>query len=256
MRNLGLALLASAIGIGPLSVFPVLPAAAGEAADDASAAASAPSASACDMLEAAIARAQGFGDARYAFTVTRTQTPEDGEAVAIVAEFDPSWTQGSFWRVVSPDPETADKELRKGLKALDKWRDADAPVVYDGLADLADLTLAEETPDRAVFVTRNLGEDAPEDALEARLTLDKTSGHVSAIEVVSTKPFKPNAMVKITSHRQVEEFAAPEGEGPALIVRSSQSTEGSAAFNSFSMRTETVYADVRRVDGPPRESDD
>lgn len=206
-----------------------------------------------DMLAAAVAKAGTYADTRFAFAATRVQQVKDDAPFTLVGDFDPRREVGALWRITSPDPETADKSVRKTIDQLQKADGSDSVLVYDGLGKMENLALVENGPERAVFVSRDLGDRAPEGALEARLVVEKATGHITSIEVVSLKSFKPSPIVKIISLRQFDEFAPPAGDGPALLRRSASFAEGSAAFNGFKMAVETVFSDVQTVDAPPRE---
>ncbi|MBI1391380.1 MAG: hypothetical protein GC152_01440 [Alphaproteobacteria bacterium] len=202
-----------------------------------------------DMLRAAVAKAKEFHDTRFAFTARRANTGRDGETETFIAEFDPSRPDDEQWRFISD----AEGDADDAMKTQRKEDAEDRPVVYADLGELEGVFLVSNELDTALFVSRELGEDAPKDALEARLTLDKSSGHISKIEVVSIRPFKPLPIAQVKNYRQVKEFAPPVDGGPALLRRLATLTEGSAMFRSFHIESETVFEDVRPVDAPPRE---
>ncbi|MEO1015792.1 MAG: hypothetical protein AAFX08_11455 [Pseudomonadota bacterium] len=208
------------------------------------------------VLARATERAEAFAEARYAFTAERTVRDKDDEAATFTAEFDPRREEDGYWRLIAPTPEEADKKVRKALKRMNKRDGGDEALVYDGMSDLRGIELVEDGPETAIFASRDLGDDAPEGKLEARLFLDKAGGYISKIEVRTIDSFKPLPIVKIKELLQVQEYAAPVGDGPALLVRSSSRTVGSAAFRSFEMNEETTFTDIRAVDAPPREKDD
>ncbi len=213
-------------------------------------------ASLLETLRRATLRAEEFADVRYAFTAERTTRDKDDEPLTVVAEFDPRREEGEYWRLISPAPDEAEKKVRKAIKRLNKRDNGDEALIYGGMSELRGIELVENGAETAIFASRDLGEDAPEGKLEARLFLDKAAGYISKIEVRTIDSFKPLPIVKIKDLLQVQEYAAPEGDGPALLARSSSRTVGSAAFRSFEMNEETTFSDIRAVDAPPRRDKD
>ena len=207
-------------------------------------------ASAAILMQAAQKAKSFAADYRYAYTVEHWTT-NGKEELSVTLHFDPRREEGERWTLLSPAEEDLDKQARKTLKRLQKSEMADSPILYDQLDEIVgDAELVSETESEAVFVAQMNGEDAPKDALEAYITLDKTRGYVSTIELKSKQPFKPAAIAKINSLTQTQHFSAPQGDGPALIMTSEAHVEGEAMFKSFTNETRQVFSDIEMVDVP------
>lgn len=225
------------------------------AADDAVAGASAPATPAA-LLEAAVAKAKAHADDRFAYTLTMI-SDEDGEERTLAARFDPRSPAGARWTLLSPPQDSLDKETRKAVDAFTKSGVDDGPLLYDGLEDVIGAAkLVEDDGATAVFVAPVTDEDAPKDALEIRITLDKASAYLSTIEVRALKPFKPAPVAKVKSLIQRQTFSAPVDGGPALLASSVSEIEGEAMFKSFSEKSRQIYSDIEPVDAPPRDRKD
>lgn len=223
------------------------PARAGEAAGEAAAYAA---------LAAAIDVAGAHAEDRYAFTMIFTNLELDRPR-PYVLRFDPRLPQGARWSLIEPAEETLTKDERKNLERLKKSDAADAALVYDGLAKvLGGARLLSHDAARAVFAAP-LPDDseAPKkarDALEMTLTLDRSGGHVETISLRAIKPFKPAGPAVVKELRQSQTFARPAPGGPALLLAAESYVSGEAMFRAFASHTRTEYADIEKVDAPPR----
>ncbi|MFC2951358.1 hypothetical protein ACFOOP_05430 [Marinicaulis aureus] len=216
----------------------------------------APASASTALLAQAAQKARDFADYRYAYTVEHlTRTGE--KEVAITLRFDPRLEGDARWQVLSPAEDALDKPQAKALKQLRKGEMEDSPILYDSLDEMIDdVELASENETEAVYVAQLDDDDAPKDALEVFITLNKPDAYISSIELKSKKPFKPAPVAKVMKLVQTQRFAAPEGNGPALIVSSEAHIEGEAMFKSFSTDTRQIFSEIEQVEVPAEESDE
>jgi hypothetical protein len=66
--------------------------------------------------------------------------------------------------------------------------------------------------------------------------------------VRSIKPFKPMPVAKIKSMTQSQSYAAPNGDGAALLQASEGAANGKAMFKSFTTQSRQRYFDIERID--------
>jgi hypothetical protein len=206
--------------------------------------------SAAPLLKAAAEKALAHAEDSYAYTVEHWSSNGEKEAT-VKLRYDPRLPKGARWLVLDQDEDALDKSARKALKELRKAEAKDNPVIYDKLGEMIEVAeFREETETEAVFVAQVDTEEFPKDALEVFITLDKPGAYVSRIEVRSKKPFKPMPVAKVTNLVQSQTFAAPEGDGPALIARSDMHVEGEAMFKSFKQLTRQTFSDIEKVELP------
>jgi hypothetical protein len=206
-------------------------------------------------LVEAVAAAKTIAIQRLAFTRTLTdlaQTPHR----TFTARFDPSLPAGARWTAMDPPQSALSKEERKAFETMNKDDDADAALVYEGLEkSIRDASLISLSDSEALF--RILIDD-PEMTDEMRDTLvatarhDRKSNHIAAIEIASTKPFKPAPVAKIEKTRQLQRYAPVGPDGAVLMIASESEAEGKAFFKKFSSQTSIAYSDFAAVDAPPR----
>ncbi|WDI32874.1 hypothetical protein PUV54_06645 [Hyphococcus flavus] len=201
------------------------------------------------MLHAAAEKAAAFAENNYAFTVEHWSKEGDDEIVATV-RFDPRREKGERWALLAPAYEDLNKAGRKALKALEKSKTEDHPLLYDKLNEMVEKAeLVEETETHAVFVAQVDEDDFPKDALEVFITLDKAGEYVSSISVRSKKPFKPMPIAKVEHLIQTQHFAAPDEDGaPAFLARTEGIVSGEAMFRDFKSETRQVFSDIELVE--------
>lgn len=208
-------------------------------------------------LIAAADAAKAFADQRWAFTMTYTDLLKQK---TWRVRFDPRLPAGARWTPLDPPADALTKEERKAMASISRNDDADESLVYDGLADAASAAkLLRSDAKEALFAIDISDPDMSAEmksALSATATLDRETGHVSAVEIVSTKPFKPAAVAKIETMRQLQRYAPVGPGGLALLVASDAEARGSAMFKSFEQKTSVVYSDFEAVDAPPRDEKD
>ncbi|WP_428407371.1 hypothetical protein [Hyphococcus sp.] len=209
------------------------------------------------LLMQAAKKAKDFAQQyRYAYTVDYWTSDGEKELSAKL-RFDPRLEEGERWTLLSPSEDDLDKKARKALKQMQKNDGGDEPILYDGLHEMIDdAELVSDTETEAVFLAQVDEEDAPKDALEVYITLDKAAGYVSAIELKSKQPFKPAAVAKVNSLTQIQRFSAPQDGGPALIATSEAQVEGEAMFKSFASETRQVFSEIERVEVAAEETDE
>ncbi len=207
------------------------------------------------LLMQAAQKAKDFAQYRYAYTLD-FWTSDGEKEISAKLRFDPRLQEGERWTLLAPAAEDLDKKTRKALKQMQKNDSGDEPILYDGLHEMIDdAELVSDTQTEAVFLAPVDEEDAPRDALEVYITLDKTAGYVSAIELKSKQPFKPAAVAKVNALNQIQRFSAPEEGGPALIATSETQVEGEAMFKSFASTTRQVFSEIERIEMPAEEND-
>ena len=204
------------------------------------------------LLIQAAQTAKDFAKYRYAYTLDYRSSDGENE-IAAKLRFDPRLEKGAQWTLLSPAEADLDKKARKALKQLQEGDTGDRPILYDGLHEVVgEADLVSETESEAVFVAQVNDDEAPKDALEVYITLDKAGGYVSSIELKSKQPFKPAPVAKVNSLTQTQRFAAPAADGPALIATSESKLEGEAMFKSFANETFQVFSDIERIDMPAK----
>lgn len=198
-------------------------------------------------LRAAVDHAAAHGDTRFAFTVAHW-SEENGEANAIKMRFDPRLPAGAQWTLLDPLTETLTKQQKKTMEKYQESERPDAALVYDRLNDMmSDLTLREETVDEAVFAAPFREDGVPEGAVELTIIFDKQNNHVKTIALKSLKPFKPAPVAKISAMAQLQTFAPPRQDGPALLMQSETEVQGKAMLKSFSSQSRQTYIDIETV---------
>ncbi len=205
---------------------------------------------ATDILASTVEKAAAFGDARFAFSVD-FWSEQNGEELALRLRFDPSKASGEQWSLLDVSIDDLSKDQKKAFKQFQKSETPDDALVYDTLEDeLGDLVLVEETEAVAVFIGPVVSDDLPEDVLEMTITLNKAEGFVEQIDVRSKKPFKPMPVAKIKSMNQSQIYAAPNGDGVALLQASEGAANGKAMFKSFTTQSRQRYFEIERIDPP------
>lgn len=215
----------------------------------------APEGTSLTLLTQAAQKAEDFAQYRYAYTVEHWTRNGENETT-LTLRFDPRLDGDARWQVLSPAEEALNKPQQKALKQLRKGEMEDSPILYDSLDDMiGDAELVSESKTEAVYVAQLDDDDAPKDALEVFITLNKPGAYISSIELKSKKPFKPAPVAKVKKLVQTQRFAAPEGDGPALIVTSEAHIEGEAMFKSFSTDTRQTFSEIEQVEIAVEESD-
>jgi hypothetical protein len=206
-------------------------------------------------FRAAVAIAEKHADDRYAFTLDFRDLSDKGERVFRV-RFDPRKLSGARWSAVDPPADQYGKEEKAAFDRMTRNDEADDSLVYEGLAEtLGETRLLSADANRAIFSIPLSDPETPasvKEALAATATLDRKGGFISSVEIRSTKPFKPAAVAKIKSMRQLQRYGAPAAGGPALLVATEADAEGSAMFRDFSSKARLTYSDIEKVDAPPR----
>ncbi|MEM9168299.1 MAG: hypothetical protein AAGC56_01495 [Pseudomonadota bacterium] len=214
-------------------------------------------------LAAATQAAQAYKDARWAFTMTYTEydakADEAGEGGVRDADapprvyklrFDPRRAEGERWKVIAPAPEALSKDERKSLKKLQAAPTPDEGLIYDGLVDVDDWTLVEETAQTASFSGALVDPNTPEkirEAMAMTVDVDKAGQFVEAVRVTAVKPFKPAPIAKVTGLAQRQDYAPLEPGGPVLLRKSETRLSGKAMFQRFAKHTVTTYEDFEQV---------
>lgn len=212
------------------------------AADDATR-----SPSAFDILREAADLAAKHADTRFAYTVDYWRRKDD-EEVSIKVRYDPRLPEGGRWRLVDTSLEDLDKDLRKEIEDLEERERPDEKLVYDKISDLIEkVELVEETEAYAVFRGPLIDDGVPEGAVQATLTLNKTTRHIERIEARAIEPFKPAPVAKVKKFYQDQRFAPPAGDGPALLSESESDVSGKAVFKSFSTQQRRQFSDIELV---------
>ncbi len=206
-------------------------------------------------FRAAVAIAETHGAERYAFTLDFRDLGDKDQRHFRV-RFDPRRAPGARWTPIDPPADKYGKAEKAAFERMTKNDDADDALVYEGLAkSIEDARLISADAERAVFLIPISDPDTPaavKEALAATATLDRRTGHVAAVEIRSTKPFKPAAVAKINAMRQLQRYEVLTPGGPALLVASESDAEGSAMFKAFSSKARLSYSEIEKVDAPPR----
>ena len=206
-------------------------------------------------LRAAVEVAETHAADRYAFTLDYRNLADE-EARVFRVRFDPRGAPGARWTAIDPPKDQYGEKETAAFERMTKNDDADDALVYESLAKgLGGAKLIEADGAHATFAIPISDPDLPKaakDALAATATLDRASGHVETVEVRSLRPFKPAAVAKIKSMRQVQRYEVLTPGGPALLIAAESDAEGSAMFKSFSSRTRLSYSEIEKVDAPPR----
>jgi hypothetical protein len=206
-------------------------------------------------FRAAVEMAQAHAQDRYAFTLDFRDLGDKAERNFRV-RFDPRKPAGARWSAIDPPQDQYGKEEKAAFARMTKNDEADDALVYEGLAGaLEGATVISADAARATFAISINDPDMPQEtkaALAATAVLDRKSGHVETVEIRSTRPFKPAAVAKISSMRQLQRYAVLTPGGPALMVASESDAEGSAMFKSFSSKARLAYSEIEKVDAPPR----
>lgn len=203
------------------------------------------------LLRAAAEKAAAYATQQYAFTVEHWDRMGDKEAWAKI-HFDPRLPEGEQWTVLEPTGDKLDKRVKKVLKEMQKAKHVDHPLLYGKLDEMLEhAEFVEENDDEAVFVTPVDGDDFPKDALEVYMTLNKAGGYVSRIDVKTKKSFRPLPVAVVKHMVQTQFFNAPQGDGPALLMRTEGIVEGEAMFKDFKQESWQVFTDIEPVDVGP-----
>lgn len=206
-------------------------------------------------FRAAVEKAEAHAADRYAFTLDFRDLG-DRRARVFRVRFDPRQPPGARWSAIDPPADQYGKEEKAAFARMTQDDDADAALVYEGLSEgLAGATVVDADAARATIAFPISDPEMPQEtrqALAASAVLNRTSGHVESVEVRSTRPFKPAAVAKIKSMRQLQRYEILSPGGPALMVASESDAEGSAMFRSFSSKARLLYSQIEKVDAPPR----
>jgi len=210
------------------------------------------------VLAAAAAEAVAYGDTRFAFTLDHW-SEQNGEELALRLRFDPRKARGEQWSLLNGSKDDLSKNQKKAFKQIQKTTNPDDALVYDRLGDeLGNVVLVEETAEIAKFKAPVVDDELPPDALEMTVTLDKTAGYVSQIDVRALKPFKPAAVAKIKSMTQSQTYVVPDGGGFAMLQTSENEVAGKAMLKSFTSHSRQTYSDIVPIDPselPPADAD-
>ncbi len=206
-------------------------------------------------FRAAVATAERHAADRYAFTLDFQDLSKESDRIFRV-RFDPRKPAGGRWSAIDPPTDQYGKAEKAAFDRMTRNDEADDALVYEGLAEALDETrLVSADADRAVFSIPINSPDTPaemKEALAATATLDRKAGFISSVEIRSTRPFKPAAVAKVKSMRQLQRYAILTPGGPALMIASESDAEGSAMFKSFSSKARLAYSEIEKVDAPPR----
>lgn len=206
-------------------------------------------------LRAAVEKAEAHAGDRYAFTLDYKDLGDKAQRTFRV-RFDPRLPAGARWSAIDPPADQYGKEEKAAFARMTKDDEADDALVYEGLAaTLGGATVIAADAERATFAISIDDPELPQetkDALAATAVLDRVSGHVESVEIRSTRPFKPAAVAKIKSMRQLQRYKVLTPGGPALMVASESDAEGSAMFKSFASKARLFYSEIEKVDAPPR----
>ena len=200
---------------------------------------------------AAIDVAKAEANSRWAFTMTHTDYAEDGEKIYRL-RYDPRREDGERWTLLEPALEGLSKDEKKTFKNIQKNDEADDGLIYDKLDidfDKAELTAEDEV--RATFVGPITDDEMPEkmqDALVMTVTVNKPGRYVEEISLHSTEEFKPAAVAKIISFKQIQQYKPLSEGGPALMRASQSDVSGKAMLKKFNSKTETTYSDFEQVE--------
>lgn len=200
-----------------------------------------------EILDRAIAVAEAHGVDRFAFTLVYRDLKAEG-AKPYTVRFDPRSPEGSRWTLLAPKESELTKSEQKRFKALMKANRADDGVVYDRLGEAAkNARLLSEDASTATFAGQIADKKTPKsvaDAVEMTIVLDKRSGFVSKIAVVSKAPFKPSPVAKVERMSQTQTYEPAEPGGPALLNRSESIVAGEAMFKKFDEHVVMEYRDI------------
>lgn len=206
-------------------------------------------------FRAAVGKAQAHAGDRYAFTLDyRDLGDETGRVFRV--RFDPRKPSGARWSPIDPPADQYGKEEKAAFKRMTQNDEADDALVYEGLAEALDgAGVISADAGRAVFSIPINDPEVPketQEALAATAVLNRASGHVESVEIRSTKPFKPAAVAKINTMRQLQRYKLLAPGGPALLIASEADAEGSAMFKSFATKARLAYSEIEKVEAPPR----
>lgn len=206
-------------------------------------------------LRAAAERAAAIGGQRWAFTLDYTDHARP-EQKSFRLRFDPRLPEGERWRLIEPAESSLSKDERKALKRMSANDDADDILVYDRLADVVDdARVLTADAGSATFRLKTLDPDMSEemrDAIAATATLDRRTGAVTAIELTSTRSFKPAAVARVDALKQEQRYQPAGPGGEVLMVAAKSEASGRAMMKPFAQKNESAYSDFEKVDAPPR----
>ncbi len=192
---------------------------------------------------------------RWAFTLEyRDISGKDARVFRV--RFDPRKPAGARWTPIDPPADQYGAGEKKAFKRMTANDDADDALVYEGLSQsLAGAKVISVNASEAVFSIPIVDPETPPEviaALAASATLDRKAGHVASVEIRSTRAFKPAAVAKISSMRQLQLYQPIAPGEPVLMHASESDAEGSAMFKAFSSKARLAYSDFEAVDAGPR----
>ncbi len=187
------------------------------------------------------------------WAVTRTHT---AEGVTRVSRFDPRRAPGGQWSLISVDgvPATAEQidEYRQDAAESDAADTEDESFGSDYVTP-GSLRLLEESETKYRFSFLPSYDEDSEDAelmqdVSGVLSIDKNAHYVEFIELVSSKSFKPERGVKISTFRMLMRFSLHPTNGQVLLEMMRVHVKGRAfLIFDFDEVEETVYSDYLGV---------
>ena len=200
-------------------------------------------------LDAALARAEAEGPARYAFTMRFAAA----DAAPVTLRYHPE----KGWQTLSGDPDALPDGARDALARTKEQEAVPGGLLYGDFREhLAEVTLTGETDDAYTYAfvppearERGMGgEDM--NAMSARLVVSKEDGRLALYDLEALRPFKPLPIVRLDAFALEHEFARLDGEadGPAVLVRLRSVRRGSRMFQRVDEDFEATFTDHVRVD--------
>ncbi|MEL7487186.1 MAG: hypothetical protein AAGJ87_08225 [Pseudomonadota bacterium] len=204
-----------------------------------------------DALIAAIDKAVGHGDQRWAFTMRRTQYEKD-RADTYTLRFDPRRPPKERWSLLEPTEDSLSSDEKKEFKNIRKNAvNADGQLVYDKLSvDIDTAQIRSEDADRAELLVRSLDDSIPQkmrDAVDMVLTVNKPARYVETVALRAREPFKPAPVAKLETFMQIQHYAPLDDGGPAILRKSEAEASGKAMFRAFNSKSLTEYFDFEAV---------
>lgn len=202
----------------------------------------------------AIALAQPYRNARFAFTL-RYEDLSEATPKTYVVRFDPRRPRGARWSPVEPAAAALSKDEKRRLEELQKSDQADDAFIYDKLGEgVGALALTSSAGGKATYTGAAADPGMPKSmrgAVEMTIVVDVASNAIETVEVRSLRPFKPAPVAKVEHFMQTMRYAPLAGLGaPALVEQTAQS-RGEAMFQKFNTSTRFTYSNVERVDAEP-----
>lgn len=203
-----------------------------------------------DALRKAVECAERYETLAASFTLTfeRSGQPRISERYDVAA---------NEWSFIDGNKDDLDKDVRKAWKGMQEQfgrvgglvpKDIAATVTEPVLVDATDDTLVYSFVPGAAEGEKPMSEDMI-DALERRFIVDRATGCMSGLSMISTRAFKPAPIATITSFRFVQVFERPAASPIPLITGFRSSASGTALFKAFDESSVMTISEIEVLPG-------